>query len=318
MLVCSGGPDFWLRVYLFSWGVVSGAMAGERPYIPVRVERLSADVRTLTDIKPPRNYRNLSSLGQATDYIGTEFRKINCEITIQTFVVRSREYRNVICSFSAKNTERIVIGAHYDVAGNTPGADDNGSGVAGLLELGRLINELNPELKYRIDLVAYSLEEPPFFRTQEMGSYVHAKSLAEAGVRVRAMLCLESIGYFSDEPGSQGFPAFFFQWFFPDKGNFIVVVGKWGQGELVKDVRMHMAAGSTIPVDYIIAPTFVPGIDLSDHINYWRFSYPAAMITDSAFYRNPHYHEPTDTLQTIDFTRMAEVVKGIYWVVLHL
>lgn len=298
---------------------IDPAVSGDRqPDISVSQTRLRVDVKSLTDIRPPRNYRNLSSLTRSAYYILREFSKLGCTPSIQTFTGKDNEYKNLICSFGRPDDERVVVGAHYDVYGDYPGADDNASGVAGLLELGRLFNELKPALRRRIDLVAYSLEEPPFFRTRHMGSYVHAKSLAGAKVKVRAMICLESIGYFSDEPYSQQFPAFFFRWLYPDKGNFIIVVGKWGQGGFVKEVKQYMAKVAAIPVHSITAPVFLPGIDFSNHRSYWKFGYDAAMVTDSAFYRNPHYHEPTDTIETLNFHKMAEVVKGLYWAILHL
>jgi hypothetical protein len=151
-----------------------------------------------------------------------------------------------------------------------------------------------------------------------MGSYHHAKSLSDANAAVKIMICLESIGYFSEEPGSQHFPFFAFRWFFPDRGNFIVVVGKWGQAAPVREVRSLMSRASKIHVDSINAPSLLPGIDLSDHKNYWKFGYDAVMVTDSAFYRNPHYHEPTDTINTLSFDYMAEVIKGVYWAVVSL
>ncbi|OPY81467.1 MAG: Bacterial leucyl aminopeptidase precursor [Syntrophorhabdus sp. PtaU1.Bin153] len=301
------------------WGQsVFAAPQDIKSFIPVKKERLKTDVQALASITPARNYRNVPSLNRSADYILAEFQKLDCAASIQNFAAEDHNYKNVICSFGRKDAERIIVGAHYDVHGNTPGADDNGSGVAGLLELARLINETGPALKHRIDLVAYSLEEPPFFRTDLMGSYIHARSLYDGKVKVKAMICLESIGYFSDEPASQFFPAFFFRWFYPDRGNFVVVVGKWGQGDLVRRVKNNMSRGSGIHVDSIVAPPMVPGVDLSDHLSYWKFGFGAVMVTDTAFYRNPHYHEPTDTIDTLDFDRMAEVVKGLYRAVLDL
>jgi hypothetical protein len=306
-------PGFILFVSLLVVSYGGSGFAQDRNMnTEVQKDRLRADVKTLTDIVPPRNHRNTSSLNRAADYIMGELRKLGCDLTVQPFTVRGADYKNVICSFGNPEAERVVVGAHYDVAGETPGADDNASGVAGLLELARLVSEAKPELPYRLDFVAYSLEEPPFFRSRDMGSYFHAKSLADTNAKVKAMLCLESIGYFSDEPDSQTFPAFFLRWFYPDRGNFIVVVGKWGQGDLVRTVRTLMSEAAGIHVDSITAPVIVPGIDFSDHRSYWKFDYPAVMITDTAFYRNYHYHELSDTIETLDFDRMAEVVKGIY------
>jgi Zn-dependent M28 family amino/carboxypeptidase len=210
-----------------------------------------------------------------------------------------------------------VIGAHYDVAGDTPGADDNASGVAGLLELGRLLHQYAVPLKYPIMLVVFPLEEPPFFNTRFMGSAVHAQSLAKQGQTVRLMICLEMIGYFSDAPGSQRLPLPLMRLAYPTVGNFIALVSHLGSLRWLGTFRQSFEAGCSIPVEQLSAPKLVPGVALSDHINYWRQGYQALMLTDTAMYRNPHYHMPTDTITTLDFKRMAEVIRGVYWTLLH-
>lgn len=288
------------------------------PDIPVNKERLYSDVKQLTSIDPPRNFINISSLNQSANYILSQFNKLKCKVDIQNFTVQNNEYKNIICSFGPADRERIIIGAHYDVCGNQPGADDNASGIAGLLEIARLIDELKPGLKNRVDLVAYSLEEPPFFRSESMGSAIHAKSLIDSDVKVKAMISLEMIGFFSEKTGSQQYPVFFLKWFYPKKANFIIVVGKLWQRKIVKHMKKYMIQGSNIEVYSINAPTSIPGIDFSDHLNYWRYKYDAVMITDTSFYRNPHYHEKTDSIETLDFNKMAEVIKGIYWAVVNL
>ncbi|WP_243900290.1 M28 family peptidase [Hymenobacter defluvii] len=165
--------------------------------------RLYADVQFLTELQPARNYRNLASLNQAPNYIQAALRQAGGQPQDQVFRVDGQKYRNVIASYGPPDAPRLVVGAHYDVCGDQPGADDNASAVAGLLETARLLHEQRPALCYRLDLVAYCLEEPPYFATDNMGSAVHAKSLQEAGVVVWAMICYEMIGYFSDVPGSQ-------------------------------------------------------------------------------------------------------------------
>jgi hypothetical protein len=289
--------------------------------IPVDKERLRQDVQTLAAIVPPRNADNVASLDKSAEYILAEFRKTGGRAEIQRFTLDGKEYKNAVCSFGPEAGERIVVGAHYDVQGDQPGADDNASGVAGLLELSRLVPALKTELRYRLDFVAYTLEEGQFFKhpfARHYGSYVHARSLARAGISVRAMICLEMIGYFSDRPNSQRYPLFFLRWFYPDKGNFISVIGKWGQGNLVQKVKKSMAALSRVPVESLTVTALVPGVSFSDHQSYWQFNYPAVMITDSAFYRNRNYHKPSDTADTLDYDKMAEVVKGLYWTIIQL
>ncbi|MFC1584379.1 M28 family peptidase [Fibrobacterota bacterium] len=287
------------------------------PEIPADRDRMYGHVEVLSSVSPPRNFANLESLNSVADYISAKFKSLYARVDSQNYKAGENQYRNIICSFGPETGERIIVGAHYDVAGSQPGADDNASGVAGLLEIARLLDSLKPDLKYRVDLAAYTLEEPPFYRTDLMGSAVHAWSLSHAGVQVRAMICLEMIGFFTEE-NSQEYPAFFLDWMYPKRGNFIAVVGKWGQGDLVDHMEAFMKQGSNIDVQSLCAPRLLPAIDLSDHLNFWNRGYPAVMITDTANYRNPNYHNITDTIDTLDFEKMAEVVKGVYWALVNL
>jgi Zn-dependent M28 family amino/carboxypeptidase len=288
------------------------------PNIHVNKEYLYSHVSELTKIYPPRNFYNVESLNKSAEYITNKFKEYGSRINVQNFIVNGNEYKNIICSFGPENIDRVIVGAHYDVCGDQPGADDNASGVAGLLEIARLLKELNPKLKNRIDLVAYTLEEPPFFRSKFMGSFVHAKSLSDSKIKVKAMICLEMIGYFSESDKSQRFPLSILKLFYPSKGNFIAVVGNFTNYSLVKKIKRYIIEGSNVETYSINAPSFIPGIDFSDHLNYWKHNYDAVMITDTAFYRNDNYHEYTDTFETLNFDKMAEVVKGIYWAVINM
>jgi hypothetical protein len=169
---------------------------------------------------------------------------------------------------------------------------------------------LGEELPYRVDFVAYTLEEPPFFGTKKMGSYIHAKSLYENNVKVKGMICLEMIGFFSDHKKSQKYPISLLRLFYSDTGDFIGVISNYGSSSLAKQISRHLKATS-IKAETLKAPSFLTGVDFSDHRNYWEFGYDAVMITDTAFYRNHNYHEPADTIDTLDFNRMKQVVKGI-------
>jgi Zn-dependent M28 family amino/carboxypeptidase len=266
----------------------------------------------------PRFDGNPARLNECADYIGYEFRKQSSRVEEQKYFVRSIEYKNVICSFGPADGECIIIGAHYDVCESQPGADDNASGVAGLLEVARLLKTKEAELKYRIDLVAYTLEEPPNFRTENMGSAVHAKMLHQNGVKVKAMICLEMIGYFSDKPRSQQYPLGIMKLFYPTKANFIAVIGKMGQGKTTRGIKRSMNKNSLVKTISLNAPASVPGIDFSDHLNYWKYGYVAVMITDTSFYRNANYHEKTDTIDTLDIDKMAEVISGVLAAIMNL
>lgn len=287
------------------------ATARTQPAAPtVSPARLEAHVRALSQEFVPRDHTHPENLDRAAAYIRTAFTRAGGATSEQPYNARGRSYRNIIALFGPETRARIVVGAHYDVDGELPGADDNASGVAGLLELAYVLGRSPP--RTRVELVAYSLEELPFFGTPYMGSAVHARSLQQQGAEVRAMFSLEMIGYFSDEPASQQFPLEALRPFYPSRGNFIAIVGKPGQTSLVRKVKRAMRSASSLPVNSINAPRWIPGVDFSDHVSYWDAGYPAVMITDTAWYRNPNYHTADDTAETLDYARMAMVVQGVH------
>jgi Zn-dependent M28 family amino/carboxypeptidase len=277
----------------------------------VDAARLEAHVRMLSETLGPRDEGHPENLDRVAAYLRKEFEQAKAAaVWEQPFESRGRTYRNVIASFGPRTNELIVVGAHYDTAGALPGADDNASGVAGLIELAYLLGRTPPAM--RVELVAFTLEEPPYFRSPLMGSAVHAASLRAQGTSVRAMISLEMIGYFSDRPDSQQYPVALLKALYPSRGNFITVVGKLDQGRTLRRVKGAMHGASPLPVYSINAPRAIPGVDFSDHLNYWNQGYDAVMITDTAFYRNPNYHTFTDTPETLDYRRMAMVVQGVY------
>lgn len=273
--------------------------------------RLEEHVLALSSSFSPRDEAHPANLDRAAAYIAEKFRAAGGRVSEQPFEVEGKTYRNVIATFGRETSERIVVGAHYDAAGPFPGADDNASGVAGLLELALLLGR--SVLPMTVELVAYTLEEPPYFRTEYMGSAVHARSMVDRNLPVRMMISLEMIGYFSDEKGSQSLPSPVVRPFFPSAGNFIAVVGKFGQGGLVRQIKRSMRAATDLPVhSFSGPPSLVAGIDFSDHLNYWNAGFDAVMITDTAFFRNPHYHTENDTPEKLDYPKMARVVEGVY------
>ncbi len=275
--------------------------------------RLEADVRFLAGVTPPRNGQNAEGLDKAAAHIAEAFAAAGCDLREQPFQLDYVTYRNIICSFGPASAPRVVLGAHYDVAGDAnPGADDNASGVAGLMELARLLGQSAPSLSHRIDLAAFTLEEPPYFHTEQMGSHRYARSLFDAGTVLKVMVSVEMIGFFSDAPGSQGYPVGPMAWIYPDRGDFIGVVGRAFDRSEVARVRGLMAGSEDLPVTSINAPGALVGIDFSDHWSFWQFGYPAVMVTDTAFFRNPNYHRPTDRPETLDYRRMARTVDGLY------
>ncbi|MFD3002233.1 M28 family peptidase [Pontibacter toksunensis] len=286
--------------------------------VPVAADtlQLKRHLKAITSTPEARNYRNLSALNQVADYIKTEFSALQGQVTEQVYKVDGNDYRNIILSTGPKTAPVLVIGAHYDVYGDQQGADDNASGVAGLLELARLLQQ--HKLPFRVDFVAYTLEEPPYFRTENMGSYIHAQSLKKAQTDVLGMVSLEMIGYFSDAENSQRYPLAPMKLKYGTRANFISVVQRFGNGDFGDRFLRNFKRKAALPVKSLKAPASVPGVDFSDHLNYWHFGYNALMITDTSFYRNNNYHKKTDTLATLDIARMAQVIAGVYQTVLAL
>ncbi len=272
--------------------------------------RLRAHVDAMVNDFFPRDEGHPENLRRAADVIASTFAEAGGVVSYQEFEVGSRSYVNVIAGWGPASAERIVVGAHYDTAGELPGADDNASGVAGVMELARLFSGWKPAM--RIELVAYALEEPPHFKTPNMGSARHVARLRREGVRIRLMVGLEMIGYFDDRAKSQEYPSPILKLFYPSSGNFVAIVGRIGEGGLVRRFKRAMRAGTSLPVYSINAPRFVPGIDFSDHLNFWNAGYPALMVTDTAFYRNVGYHSPLDRPETLNYERMAMVVEGVF------
>jgi Zn-dependent M28 family amino/carboxypeptidase len=255
-----------------------------------------------------RNHLNTRALDSAGAYIHRMLGKYADTVFYQPYRVGGKEYRNVVARFRGQTNKMVVVGAHYDVCEDQAGADDNASGVAGLLELARLLK--NENRKYTTELVAYTLEEPPYFRSEQMGSYVHARSLHDRRAEVYGMISLEMIGFFKDNRGSQSYPIGLLKLFYGSRGNYITLVKKYGAGRFVRKFWKRMKHSRKIKTRKFAGPQALPGIDFSDHLNYWQFGYSALMITDTAFYRNKNYHETGDTPETLDFRRMGLVVDA--------
>lgn len=241
---------------------------------------------------------------------------LTASILILAAFVRGQRYANVLASFGPESTKDpvLIVGAHYDAFAETgplPGADDNASGTAGLLELARLLGK--ERVSRSVILVAYTTEEPPFFGSELMGSAVHANRLAGEKRPMAGMICLEMIGYFA---GEQRWPNMLFELLYLKKGDFIGVAGGWSDRHLNRVVRRGIVGAGGIPVVGFNGPRAT--LDASDHRNYWEHGWPAVMVTDTAFLRNPNYHTMRDTADTLDYARMSRVVDGVASAVLHL
>jgi len=280
---------------------------------PARLER---HVRMISETLSPRDWRHPGNLDKVADYIKTEMGRAGGMVSEQPYAMDGNTYRNVIGAFGPEAGERVVIGAHYDAFGPYPAADDDASGVAGLIELAHQIGKAS--LSTRVDLVAFTLEEPRaagergLFRGPYGGSAVHAKALKEKGVAVRMMLSLEMLGFYSDEDKSQGYPSPMMRLAYPSPGNYILIVGRLQDGWRTRSVKKLMQGASSLPIYSINAPASLEGIDWSDHASYWAQGYPALMITDTALNRNHNYHTEKDTAERLDYGRMAKAVQAVY------
>lgn len=277
---------------------------------PVDPLRLEAHVKRLSIDFHPRRYDRPDNIARTVQYITDELTAAGAAVSTQDIEVGGRTFQNVIARFGPATGRLLVIGAHYDSYNITPGADDNASAVAGLLELARLVGNAPPARP--IELVAYAFEEQPRASNADMGSAWHARALRAANRDVGLMLSLEMIGYFTDAPGSQRFPAPGLSLLYPDRGDFIALVGRLGDFGAMRRVKAAMSGATPLPVYSINSPRRVPGIENSDHVNFWDADFPALMVTDTAYLRNPNYHGPNDTWQTLDYRRMAQVVQAVY------
>jgi Zn-dependent M28 family amino/carboxypeptidase len=274
------------------------------------IPRIENDLNQIIGTDKSRNYHNLIALNSTAEYIKSELAKSCDSVYFQSYTVNKIEYKNVIGVKKSTNPKRLIVGAHYDVCDNQDGADDNASGVAGLLETARLLSK--EKLKYTIEYVAYTLEEPPYFKSDKMGSYMHAKNLSDNEIDVKGMICLEMIGYYSDIPKSQTYPIGILSWFYGNKGNYIMVIRKWGAGDFAKNATKLMKKQHLIKTKSFSCTSKLPTLDFSDHLNYWKFGFDAILITNTAFYRNKNYHEETDKIKTLDLKKVSAVIDELY------
>jgi hypothetical protein len=273
--------------------------------------RLKGHVRVLSEKIGPRSIFSPEKLDEASNYIAAFWKKTGYEIGIQTFEVEGAVCRNLSVEIPGRLTpDRIIlIGAHYDTVSYSPGANDNGSAVASLLELSRLFKSIGPAKTVRF--VAFANEEPPFFKTRHMGSLVYAKACQEREEDIEAMVCLETIGYYRQQPGTQNYP-FPLSSFYPDTGDFVAVVGNLRSRPLVVALSQYFMEATDFPVECAALFGFITGIDWSDHWSFWRCGYRAVMITDTALFRYPFYHSHEDTADKLDYGSLSRVTHGLY------
>jgi Zn-dependent M28 family amino/carboxypeptidase len=272
--------------------------------------RLRHHVHTLSAEIGERNVFRPHALWAAADYIRAEWRTQGYQVASQSYRAEGVNSENleITRTGSRKPDEILLIGAHYDSVMGSPGANDNGSGVAALLEISRFMAGLAPEKTVR--LVAFVNEEPPFFYWGPMGSLVYAKAARKRGDDIRLMISLEMLGCFSDEPDSQSYPPLL-KYFYPNRGNFIAFVSNLRSRKVLKQAVAAFRVHSDFPCESLAAPYFIPGVGWSDQLSFWRQGYRAIMVTDTAFYRYAYYHTGRDTAEKLNYPAMARVVEGL-------
>ncbi len=272
-------------------------------------EKLKKIVYDISENIGERNIWKYENLKKTAVYIKEYLRDKSYDVETLTYKIEDKECENIYTFKKGKKDNFVVLGAHYDTVFDSKGADDNASGVAVNLLIAEKLKDEN--LNLGIIFSFFPNEEPPFFKTSLMGSYAFANFLKKENYKIEGMICLESVGYFSDEKNSQSYPLFI-GFKYPDKGNFIGIVGNLKSKKFVKKIAKGIKKYSNILVEYLsIPPLLAPGIDFSDNWSFWKKGFKACMITDTAFYRNPYYHTSYDTFEKLDYKKMRELVTGI-------
>lgn len=273
------------------------------------VDRLRSHVRHLAGEIGERNIWHPDALTAAADYIRDQWRTLGYRVDEQNYELSGIRCANLeVRGGDSHDKPIIVIGAHYDTVMGSPGANDNASGVAALLELPHLLED-SPET-HRLRFVAFVNEEAPFFATDCQGSERYAGRARENDMQIELMISLETIGYYSDTPGSQAYPPFL-RWLYPDRANFVALISNLRYRRQLRRVHDAFRKSSDFPVQRLSGPATIPGLSWSDHHAFWHYGYPAIMMTDTAFYRYPYYHTPLDTPDRVDYARLAHVTRGL-------
>jgi len=272
--------------------------------------RLGRHVRVLAERIGERNTAWPERLESSARYLEGALRDLSYTVKSQTYAADGELVRNIEVEVLgvSRHKEIVVVGAHYDSVRESPGADDNASGVAALLEISRLLAGRKASRTLRF--VLFVNEEPPFFMTERMGSRVYTRRAAERGEQIVAMLCLETIGFYTDASVSQSYP-FPLQWLYPSTGDFVAFVSNLSSRGLLRRCVASFRRHAAFPSQGLVAPSFFPGVSWSDHGSFWEAGFPAIMVTDTAFLRYPHYHTPGDTPSRLRLDREARVVLGL-------
>jgi hypothetical protein len=288
---------------------------GELPPLTVKEEifqqELEQSIQKISGEIGEHNYIYYDNLLKVEEFIKDYWKYIGYEVKTQEYQINEQTFRNLEVEIlgNEKPDEIVIIGAHYDTVFGAAGANDNSSGVAAILSLAKVFFDKKPQKTLRF--VAFVNEEPPFFWTEQMGSFVYAKRSRQRNENIIAMLSLETIGYYCDRPGSQKYPLGLLNTIYPITGNFISFVGNLNSGKLVRKAIASFRTHAQFPSEGAILPNLVNGAGWSDHWSFWQQNYPAIMVTDTAPFRYPYYHTPEDTPDKINYDRLARVVAGL-------
>jgi Zn-dependent M28 family amino/carboxypeptidase len=277
-------------------------------------EGLFRHVDCLAGLIGERHLGKPAAFAAAATYVEQQFASVGYSPTRETYMASGHQVANIVAELPGgdRKNELVILGAHYDTFGTTPGADDNASAVAVMLEVARLLQPTTPARTVRF--VGFACEEPPHFYTGEMGSQVYARQCKARGEKIVGMLCLEMVGFYSTEPGSQRIPPGIpraLHWAIPKRGDFLAAVANLHSICLLWQFRRGFKHSVQFPLFTFALPESIHEIRLSDNSSFWDQGYPALMLTDTSFLRNPHYHLPSDTPETLDFERMTLVTLGV-------
>ena len=281
-------------------------------------QRLQDHVHALTVVIGERSVRVPENLEKTAAYIRAFYQDIGIAAASQEYSYAEMQLGNIVAevAFRADPKHRFLIGAHYDSVSGTVGADDNASAIAVQLEVARHLATLAGEKKLdlAVKFVSFALEEPPAYGTRHMGSRVYAKTARTQKEKIDGMICLEMVGYTCHEPGCQDYPFPLMFMDYPKEGNFIGIVNNFKSRDFARRLVEHFKKNKQLPVIKLTVPFngwVMPAVRLSDHASFWDQGFKAVMVTDSAFFRNPYYHSPADTMDKLDFEYMAELVESL-------
>ena len=306
VFACLGGGVYVAGLWMTTMpGESAAATLNKNAPMAESKSQVRATVAMLAGTIGPRDRaEHPVALEKTAVYISQRFEAYGYRVKSLPYMGSDGRVRNLEAVLAGDGTSKevIVVGAHYDSVPTTPGADDNASGVAAMLEIARLLK--GKRFAREIRFVAFVNEEPPHFKQADMGSLVYAMALKSAKVQVVAMFSLETMGYFDDTPGAQKYPPPL-SWFYPDTGNFLAFVSNTDNSALTRRSVALFRENGTVPSEGAVIPSFVQGVDFSDHWAFWQAGLPGVMVSDTAFFRNHHYHEPTDTVDTLDYDRLG-------------